>query len=112
MKERTITFNELLEKLNGLKIIQKQISWQECLPEEIWNDYFDGNFNEIKNGLNPDAHRWHETSTSVIRIYDKLLGIRHITNLFSEMSSCEDCFVTIEFFEMNKINVVSYEKKQ
>ncbi len=110
MKEKNITFNELLEKLNGLKIIQKQISWQECLSEEIWNEHFDGNFKEIKNGIDPDAHRWYETSISVIRIYGKLLGIKHITNLFSESSSCEDCFITIEFFEMKEINVVSYER--
>jgi hypothetical protein len=103
-------FNELLEKLNGLKLIQKQMDWAECLPEEIWNEHFKDNFKKLKSGLNPDAYRWYETSISVISIYDKLLGIKHITNLFSESSSCEDCYVKIEFFEMKEVTVISYNR--
>lgn len=103
-------FNELLEKLNGLKIIQKSMDWAECLPEEIWNEHFKGNFIQIKSGLDPDTHRWYETSISVISIYDKLLGITHISNLFSESSSCEDCFVTIDFFEMKEVQIISYKR--
>lgn len=103
-------FNELLEKLNGLKLIQKQMDWAKCLPKEIWNEHFKDNFKQLKSGLDPDAHRWYESSISVISIYDKLLGIKHIANLFSESSSCEDCYVTIEFFEMKEVTVVSYTR--
>lgn len=103
-------FNELLEKLKGLKIIQKSMDWAECLPEEIWKDHFDGNFKELKNGLDVDQRRHYETSISIIEIYGKPLGIRHITNLYSESSSCEDCYVTIEFFEMKEVLIKSYEK--
>lgn len=103
-------FNELLEKLNGLSLIQKSMDWAECLPEEIWNEHFKDNFEPLKSGLEPDAHRWYETSISVIKIYDKLLGIRHITKIYSESSSCEDCYVTIEFFEMEEVTVVSYKR--
>jgi hypothetical protein len=101
-------FNELLEQLQGLKIIQKSIDWAECLPEQIWNDHFKGNFKELKKGLDVDQRRHYETSISIVEVYGKPLGIRHITNLYSESSSCEDCFVEIEFFEMEEITVKSY----
>ena len=104
-------FNELLEKLNSLKLIQTSIDWAECLPQEIWEEHFKGNFKELKNGLDPDTHRWYETSISVISIYGKLLGISHISNLFSESSSCEDCYVTIGFSEMEEVTIISYKTK-
>ena len=103
-------FNELVEKLNSLKITQKSIDWKECIPDDIWSKCFSGNFKEVKRGLCVDTHRWYETSISVIEIYERFLGIRHITNLFSEQMECEDCYVTIEFFEMEEIKVVSYKR--
>lgn len=103
-------FYELLEKLKNLEIVQKDINWCENLPNEIWNEHFENNFKELKSGLDVVKHRWYETSISVIEIYGKPLGIKHITNLFSESSSCEDCYVTIEFFEMEAVYVVSYKK--
>jgi len=104
-------FNELLEKLNSLSIIQTSVDWAECIPEDLWDEQFKGNFKVLKSGIDPDAHRWYETSVSVIRIYDGLLGISHISNLFSESLSCEDCYVTIGFFEMEEIVVTSYMPK-
>jgi len=103
-------FNELLEKLKGLKITQTESDWAECLPAEIWEEHFKGNFKELKSGLDVETHRWYEVSTSVIEIYGKCLGISHITNLFSESSSHEDCYVTIGFFEMEEIMIKSYKK--
>ena len=104
-------FNELLEKLNGLKIIQKSMDWGECLPEDIWNEYFKGKYKEIAFGIDVDTHRHYETSITVINIFDeeKLLGIRHITNVFSESSMVEDCYVTILFYEMKEKVITSYE---
>ena len=104
-------FNELLKELQTLNIIQTSIDWAEDLPEQIWNDYFKGNFKQLTSGLDTDTRRWYETSISVIEIYGKFLGIKHISNLFSESSSCEDCYVTIKFFEMEPIQIISYRKK-
>lgn len=103
-------FNELLEKLKSLNIKQKSIDWIECIPDEIWDEHFKDNFMEIKSGINVDKHRWYETSTSVVSIYGKLLGIKHVTDLFSESMSCEDCYETIDFFEMKEVTVTSYVK--
>jgi hypothetical protein len=86
------------------------MDWAENLPQEIWDEHFKGNFKEIARGLNVDQRRHYETSISVIEIYGKILGIRHITNLYSESSSCEDCYVTIDFFEMEEITIKSYRR--
>ncbi len=103
-------FNELIEQLQGLKIVQTSMDWAENLPDQIWNEHFNGNFHTLKNGLDVDQRRHYETSISVIEVYGKPLGIRHITNLYSESSSCEDCYVTIEFFEMKEVSVITYVK--
>lgn len=102
-------FNELLVKLKGLNITQESMDWEECLPEEIWKEHFKDNHKVLKTGLNPDKHRWYETTISVISIYDRLLGIRHISKIYSESSSCEDCAETLGFDEMKEITVISYE---
>jgi len=104
-------FNELLEKLNSLKIAQKSIDWVENIPEEIYKEYLKDNYKELAWGLDVDTHRWYETSISVIEIFGKLLGVRHITILFSESTECEDCCVTMKFYEMEEIPIISYQIK-
>jgi hypothetical protein len=104
-------FNELFEQLQKLRIVQTSINWVEDLPEQIWNDHFKGNFKTLKNMLDIDQRGWYETSITVIEIYGKLLGIRHVSNLYSENKSCEDYNVTIEFFEMEEIMIKSYKRK-
>jgi hypothetical protein len=108
-------FDELLKKLNDLKILQKSMSWEENIPDDIWKEYFEGNWKLLEDYLNPDAHGWYELITTVIGIYDRFLGIRLITNLFSEESEeseVEDCFITIHFYEMEEIQKISYKIKE
>lgn len=105
-------FDEMLAKLRKLEIYQLEGDWAENLPKEIWVKYFYNNFQKVKHGLLIDTHRWYETSVTVIKIYDRFLGIRHITNLFSENMSYEDCMIKIEFFEMEEKTVVTYVIKK
>lgn len=105
-------FNKLLKQLQELKIVQKEIDWAENLPEQIWEEHFKNNFQELKKGLYVDGRRHYETTISVIKIYNKILGIRHITNVYSESSSCEDCFVNLDFFEMEEQQTITYIKKK
>ena len=102
-------FDILLEKLNKLNPVQKQMDWAECIPEDIYTEYFENKYKTVDEDLSIDTHRWYETSISVIKIYDRFLGIKHITNLFSENMECEDCCVTLKFFEMKEVLVTSYE---
>lgn len=102
-------FDELLEQLNSLKIIQELRDWEECLPEDVWKKHFN-DYEYVANGLDVYKHRHYETSISVIKIYGRLLGIRHITDVFSEQTSVSDCFFQLEFFEMDVQQTVTYVK--
>lgn len=102
---------ELIKKLNELKITQTKGDWAENLPDDIWNEHFKGKFKEIAHGIDVDTHRWYETSTIVIDISGELIGISYITNMFSESQDYEDCYVTMVFFEMEEVKIVSYKSK-
>ena len=103
-------FDELLAKLKALKITQTHFDWAEDIPEDIWKEYFDGNFKVVKRNLRVDKHRWYETSISVIKIFDRFLGIRHVSDMFSETMDVEDCYHTLEFFEMKEVQTITYER--
>jgi len=100
------TNKELVEYLNSLKILQKS-SHDEDIPEDIWNEYFDGN--GVTGGLNINKHRWYETSIDVYKINDGFIGVNSVTDCFSEQSSIEDMFWTLDFFEMQEIMKPTYE---
>ncbi len=104
-------FDELLKILQGLNITQTEGEWSENLSEDIWKKYFvPSKYKIVRTGLDVDSHRWFETSTEVIKIYGRFLGISYITNLFSESMDYEDCNVPIEFFEMKKVQSIGYVK--
>ena len=100
---------ELVDHLNNLKILQTS-SWDENIPEEIWDKYFKNKHEEVKTGLNVDKHRWYEVSTTVIHINDGFIGIHSVTNCFSEQSSIEDMYHHLEFFEMKEVSQPTYVK--
>jgi hypothetical protein len=100
---------ELVKILNDLKITQTTGDWAECLPQDIWEDYFKGEFKEVMSGLDVDTHRWYETSVTVIKINSGYIGICFISNMFSESQDWEDCYHTITFEEMREIKITSYE---
>ena len=102
-------FNELLERLTSLDILQKYGEWAENLTDDIWDEHFNGNYKVRQSNLDISTHRWYETSVTVIEIYGGLIGIRHITNLFSESSDYEDCYVKITFHKMKEVKITSYE---
>jgi len=104
---------ELIEKLNDLKILQVRGDWQENIPEDIWKEYFENTpFEEVAFDLDVDTHRWYETSTIVIRIDGVFMGINCITNTFSESMDYEDCYHYLEFMEMEEFQTVSYRAKK
>lgn len=103
---------ELIEKLNSLKILQTSGDWEECIPEDIFEEYFENtDYGDVAYGLDVDTHRWYETSTTVIRIDGIFMGIEYITNMFSESMDYEDCYHYLEFTEMEEFTTVSYRVK-
>lgn len=100
---------ELLAMLNGLKIIQKSYDFVEDLPEEIVDKYFK---NRIASDLLPDSHRWYETSISVFKTDEGFLGVRALTQLYSESSEVEDCYHVLKFYDMMEESIITYAPKQ
>lgn len=103
-------FDELFIKLESLNIIQTRMDWGENIPNELWYKYFKDNFKEIAYNLYVSTHRWYETSIMVIEIYDKLLGISLVSNVFSESMDVEDCYHHLAFMKMAPIQSITYKK--
>ena len=104
-------FDELLKKLNDADISQTEGCWDEEIPDEIWNEFFENNHEELAEGLDVDTHRWYELSTTVVGVCGGLLGIRMVTNIFSESMDYADCGEDITFFEMKEVKTVTYVEK-
>lgn len=104
-----MTNSELITKLNDLKIHQTSGDWQEDIPEDIYDEYFE-NAGAVASGLEVDTHRWYELSTSVVSVNGSFIGINAISNTFSESMGYDDVYHHLEFFEMKEVKVVSYVK--
>jgi len=106
-----IKFDKLLTKLQALKITQRKGEWEENIPDDIWNEYFENTpYVEVGWGISVDTHGWYETATTVISMYDKFLGIHYITNMFSENQGYKDCNVKMEFMEMKEVQTITYKR--
>jgi len=102
-------FDELLKVLEEKSYeMEDSQCWDECLPEDVYNEFFKGNYKEVASGLNVDTHRWYETSTTVIEIFGRFLGITHVSNIFSENMDVSDCGESVSFKEMKQVQTVTY----
>ena len=101
------TNKELVEHLNNLKILQTS-SWDENVPEEIWDEYFKDNHEIVKYGLNVKTHRWYELSTTVIKLNGGFIGVISVTHCYNEKSTIEDMYHYLEFLEMKEVNQPTY----
>lgn len=104
-------FEDLLEELNRSVISQKSSDWAEDMTEEVWNGHLQDNYEIVANGLDVDTHRWYEISTTVIKIYDRLIGITHVTHIFSEAMGWDECGCPYVFTEMEEFTTISYREK-
>lgn len=102
---------DLVYKLNRLQITQTYGDWEENIPEDIYTEYFKDKYSEVEYGLDVDTHRWYETSTTVLKFEGGFMGVNYITNMFSESQDYEDCYHTMEFFEMEEYVTTSYRAK-
>lgn len=65
----------------------------------------------LENGLYVDSHRWYDVSDSYYQLEDGILGIRGISNIYSEWMSASDCHIPVSAFEGEEVTVVSYKSK-
>jgi hypothetical protein len=108
-RRRMERFDEMLAKLNDLSITSY---WEDGIPDDIWEKYLYRKHEEKATGLDVDTHRWYEISTTVWLVEGRLLGIRHVSNIFSESMGMSDCGVEAQFFEMEEVTVTSYRPKR
>lgn len=100
-------------EIDKLKFKQTTVDWEESIPGDIWNKYFEGKFETIDFDLDVDKHRWYETSVDVLLFEDgKIFGVEKVSDLFSESMSYSDCYHTITFFEMEEVQTVTYRVKK
>ena len=107
---------EFIKMMNDLQISQKSIDWIKDIPEEIYRKYFNngrgGNlYSIVANELDVDKHRWYELSTTIVTFMLGTFGVEHISNLYSESSSCSDICHTLEFFEVEEVVTTIYKRK-
>ena len=66
----------------------------------------------VKENINIDKHRWYETSISIFKCSDGLLGIRLPSQLYPESSEWSDLYSGIEFYEVEEVMEVAYKTKK
>jgi hypothetical protein len=98
-----MTFKEIMKAINDSK-------YTSLWDADEYLEY-DLKIKPCEEGLNIDKRRWYEISTSVYQISDRFLGVRGLSQCYSEMSSAEDCMCTSEAFEMEEVKTVTYVKK-
>ena len=101
-------FLEAAKKLNNLKLISKCTSWEEVIPEEVWDRLFPNiEMSPVAQGLHTESYREYEESTTVFQIGDFFLGMRHISSYWGKLS-VSDIEYEVLFGVMDQIKVISY----
>lgn len=106
MKEK---FEELLNKLKESNLSQSSYDWIDDIPEDIYNEYLKDNHKEVASELDVDKHRWYETSITVIEVFGHYLGIRQISNMYSEMGDLDDICWSYNFLKMEQVQTITYK---
>jgi len=103
---------QTIEELNKKGILQTRFADEGFADSEEIKKLL----SEVRNkgdGIGIDGHRHYETSIYVYEFdNDFLLGIRAISQLYSEMSSIDDIYHILEFYEMEEKEVVTYTIKK
>ena len=65
----------------------------------------------VAENLEKEEYRWYEISTSVYKLEDGFVGIRGVSNIYSEYMEAEDCGFRCTASEYIEIPSVTYKKK-
>lgn len=101
---------ELINKIREAKVLQTDYPDEQEFGDEIDNEL--KKLPIVESGLDVDKHRWYETSITVYKHEEGFLGIRFVTDQFSEQSSMEDHYWTLPAFEMQEVKNVTYIPKK
>ena len=65
----------------------------------------------VSEDIDVDRHRWYEISTTVYKVEDGYVGIRGISQIYSEYMSDKDCNYLCKASEYEEVQTISYRKK-
>ena len=65
----------------------------------------------VSEDIDVDRHRWYEISTTVYKVEDGYVGIRGISQIYSEYMSDKDCDYLCEASEYEEVQTISYREK-
>jgi len=102
-------FEEILAGLKKAKVYDLEDDDGGVILETL---YGETKYKFEETDLDVDKHRWYEISTRILPVGDWFIGIRAVTDLFSENMVHEDTGVTIEFYEVLKVPIQSYEYRK
>lgn len=105
-------FYNLLSKLQALELKQTTAEFfeEEMLPVELYEEMLQRN--HVASNLHIEKRRWHETSTDVYEIYGRFLGVRKVSDLYSDLSDFKDIYWSYWFGEMEAVTSISYVAKK
>ena len=66
----------------------------------------------VSEDIDVDRHRWYEISTTVYKVEDGYVGIRGISQIYSEYMSDKDCDYLCKASEYEEVQTISYREKQ
>lgn len=95
-------FKELLEDFNSRKIEADSLDWQDNIPNDLHQKYFDGTkFKEVDE-IEVESDRWCRIVTTVIEILGGYIGITHVSDVHNNNTGISDCLSHITVCEMKK----------
>ena len=104
-------FNEIIDRLQDEEVYTVE-GKSDVLDELFINHETD----VVASELNVDKHRHYELSTDVYRINgnthlesDMYLGVRWVSQMYSEMSDHYGIGIHAKFFEMEREEVMTYK---
>ena len=107
-----VTGNEALSKSFIEEITQNPLNSDENMKRLL------GLFNndkdltkKVADNLEIEEHRWYEISTSVYKLEDGFVGIRGVSQIYSEGTTPEDCCTKCSASEYIEIPSVTYKRK-
>lgn len=92
----------LITKLNEAKILQTDLDWRNCIDEDT------SNWITVAYDLEIDKRRWYEFCTEVVEIDGMYMGVRHVSQMYSESGQVIDCYFTLQFKEMKPVTTITY----
>jgi hypothetical protein len=100
-----MTTEELVKDIDEVNISKYLSLW------EAGEDLEARGYSKVAENIDLDRHRWYELSTSIFKYEENYIGIRGVSNIYSESMAYDDVCYSTEAFEVELIPSVTYKRK-